>query len=80
MPYATPTREGDVIHTIRIMGRLAQMLLDLRDEYERRPSAGLVDEIDRRIGELAALRDDLHGRPADGEPTPTLPPTPATET
>jgi hypothetical protein len=77
MPYATPTREGDVIHTIRIVGRLAQMLLDLRDEYERRPRPDLVDEIEQRIGELAALRDELHPRHADGEPAPT--PTPASE-
>jgi hypothetical protein len=76
MPYTTPTREGDIIHTIRTVGRLAQMLLDLRDEYERRPSADLVEEIERRIGELAALRDELHARRGDGEPAPAPAPPP----
>jgi len=76
MPYATPTREGDIIHTIRIVGRLAQMLLDLRDEYERRPRPDLVDEIERRLGELAALRDELHARHGDGESAPAPAPAP----
>lgn len=67
MPYVTPTREGDVIHTIRTVARLAQMLLELRDEYERRPRPDTVAQIDRRLGELIALRDELRARQGNGE-------------
>jgi hypothetical protein len=71
MPYATPTREGDVIHTVRRVGRLAQMLLELRDEYERRPRPDTLAQIDRRLSELNDLREELNGRPegaASAEP------------
>lgn len=62
MAYATATREDDVIHTIRTVGRLARMLLDLRDEYERRPRPQTVAQIERRLGELIALREAIQAR------------------
>ena len=62
MPYTTPTREGDVIHTVRTIARLAQMLLELRDEYEHRPRPDTLAQLDRRLGELVALRDELQAR------------------
>ena len=67
MPYTMPTRETDVIHTVRTVGRLARMLLDLRDEYERRPRQQTVEQIERRLGELIALRESLQARQATGE-------------
>lgn len=78
MPYTLPTREGDAIHIVRVMGRLAQMLLELRDEYEHRPRADTLEQIDRRLGELIALRDDLRARQGSPEPAPS-PPAPPTE-
>ena len=35
--FSAPTREDDPIHVVRTIGRGAQMLIELRDEYERRP-------------------------------------------
>jgi hypothetical protein len=65
MPYATPTREGVAIHTVRMIGRLATMLLDLRDEYERKPRPDTLEQINRRLTELIALREELLARQAN---------------
>src|SRR5579885_2417320 len=40
--YAHPVREDDPYHTVRTIGRVCQMLLELRDEYERRPRPALL--------------------------------------
>lgn len=60
--YAHPVREDDPYHTVRTIGRLCQMLLELRDEYERRPRADLLDQIDKRLDDLATLREELRER------------------
>lgn len=60
--YAHPVREDDPYHTVRTIGRLCQMLLELRDEYERRPRADLLDQIDKRLDDLAMLRIELRER------------------
>lgn len=60
--YAHPVREDDPYHTVRTIGRLCQMLLELRDEYERRPRADLLDQIDKRLDDLAGLRLELRER------------------
>ncbi len=73
MAHATPGRQemsrdprvGQLVGTI---GRLAQAVLDLRIEYERRPNADTLAQIDRRLGELLALREELQARQA--RPTP----------
>ena len=41
------------IHVVRTIGRLAQMLLELRDEYERRPRSDTLTQIDQRLNDLA---------------------------
>ena len=35
--YSVPSREDDPIHTVRTISRIAQMIVELRDEYVRRP-------------------------------------------
>ena len=60
--YSAPTREDDPIHVVRTIGRLAQMLLELRDEYERRPRADTLDQIDQRLNDLSEQRQKLHQR------------------
>jgi hypothetical protein len=60
--YAHPVREDDPYHTVRTIGRLCQMLLELRDEYERRPRADLLDQIDQRLNDLATQRLELRER------------------
>jgi hypothetical protein len=75
--YSAPTREDDPIHVVRTIGRLAQMLLELRDEYERRPRADTLDQIDQRLNDLSEQRLKLHqrrrldseGNPASGPGT-----------
>ncbi|MCC6629550.1 MAG: hypothetical protein IT340_19395 [Chloroflexi bacterium] len=59
MANGTPTHNGDVLATVRRVARLAGLLLELRDEYERQPRADTLAQIDRRLGELTALRAAL---------------------
>ena len=51
--YSAPTREDDPLHVVRTIGRIAQMLLELRDEYERRPRSDTLTQIDQRLNDLA---------------------------
>lgn len=59
MPFTEPFRPQDQIDNIRKVGRLAQIILDLRVEYERRPRRDLLDQIVARIGELDELRAQI---------------------
>ncbi len=60
--YSYATREGDPVHTVRTIGRLAQMIIELRDEYVQRPRADLLVQIDQRMTDLEALHDELRDR------------------
>ncbi|MDP9372096.1 MAG: hypothetical protein M3Q65_06520 [Chloroflexota bacterium] len=60
--YSAPTREDDPIHVVRTIGRIAQMLLELRDEYERRPRPDTLAQIDQRLNDLADQRVKLNSR------------------
>ena len=57
--YQHPTGDDDPAHLVRTIGRLAQMLLEIRDEYitDRRDDA--LDQLERRLDEIAALHDQL---------------------
>ena len=72
--FSAPTREDDPIHVVRTIGRIAQMLLELRDEYERRPRSDTLAQIDQRLNDLAEQRARLNARRgATGGPgTPPL--------
>lgn len=60
--FSAPTREDDPIHVVRTIGRLSQMLLELRDEYEHRPRPDTLAQIDQRLNDLAELRAKLNQR------------------
>ena len=60
--YSIPTREDDPVHIVRTIGRIAQMLLELRDEYERRPRPDTLAQIDQRLNDLADQRAKLTQR------------------
>lgn len=60
--YSYASREGDPVHTVRTIGRLAQMIIELRDEYVQRPRADLLVQIDQRMTDLEALHDELRVR------------------
>lgn len=64
--YSSPTREDDPIHIVRTIGRIAQMLLELRDEYERRPRPDTLAQIDQRLNDLADQRAKLKTRRGPG--------------
>jgi len=61
-PYSLPTREDDPVHLVRTIGRLAQMIIELRDEYVRDPRPDTLDQIERRLEELNELREQLRER------------------
>ena len=62
MPYSIPTREDDPVHVVRTIARLAQMLIELRDEYVREHRDDTLDQIERRLNELCDLRSQLRQR------------------
>ncbi len=53
-----PHNESEFV-TVRTIGRVAQLLLDLRGEYERRPSEATIAQIRQRIHELSELERQL---------------------
>ncbi len=63
--YSYATRETDPVHTVRTIGRLAQMILELRDEYVTRPRPDLLVQIDQRLTDLVGLQEDLRTRMAE---------------
>jgi len=63
--YTYATREADPVHIVRTIGRLAQMVVELRDEYVERPRPDLLVQIDQRLTDLIALQDELRGRMAE---------------
>lgn len=56
---AFPDPDSDPIYLIRTAGRLAQMLLEIRDEYINDPRPDTLDQFERRLGELTELGDQL---------------------
>lgn len=67
--FSAPTREDDPTHVVRTIGRLAQMLLELRDEYERRPRVDTLEQINQRITDLTEQRAKLNARRGGDAPT-----------
>ncbi len=62
--YTVASREDDPIHTVRTIARIAQMLIELRDEYVERPRPDILLQIDQRLDDLLAQRDELRHRMA----------------
>ena len=58
----TASREDDPVHTVRTISRIAQMLIELRDEYVERPRPALLVQFQQRLDDLLALRDELNER------------------
>jgi hypothetical protein len=68
--YAVPSREDDPVHTVRTIGRIAQIILELRDEYVARPRPEILSQIDQRLEDLIAQQDDLRHRMAGAAQRP----------
>ena len=60
--YMSASREDDPVHTIRTIGRIAQMLIELRDEYVARPRPDTLVQFQQRLDDLLGLRDELNSR------------------
>ncbi len=57
--YTTPSRDEPAVQTVRTIARVAQMLIELRDEYVERPREDLLEQIDQRLNDLVELRTEL---------------------
>jgi hypothetical protein len=60
--YTTPSRDESAVQTVRTIARVAQMLIELRDEYIERPREDLLEQIEQRLGDLQELRIELKSR------------------
>jgi hypothetical protein len=60
--YSFPSREDDPIHVVRTISRICQMIIELRDEYNARPRSEILEQIQQRLDDLIALRDELNLR------------------
>lgn len=57
--YHPPGSEQDPVYLIRTIGRLAQMLLEIRDEYVLDPRDDTLDQFERRLDEIAVVHQEL---------------------
>ena len=57
--YTLPTGEHDPIQLVRTISRLAQMLVEIRDEYINDPRPDTLDQFERRLDEMGVLQRQL---------------------
>lgn len=65
-----PSRGESPLQTVRTIGRVAQMLIELRDEYVEKQRDDLLAQIEQRLDDLIELRSELrdrieHARPVE---------------
>ena len=65
--FTVSSRDNDPVQTVRTIARLAQMLVELRDEYVQRPRHDTLQQIEQRLDDLLRLRDELHHHISEGE-------------
>lgn len=65
--FTVSSRENDPVQTVRTIGRIAQMLVELRDEYTQRPRPDTLEQIDQRIKDLVNLRGELQDHISSAE-------------
>ncbi len=65
--FSVSSRDSDPVQTVRTIGRVAQMLVELRDEYVERPREDTLRQIEQRIDDLTRLREELHEHISDDE-------------
>ena len=66
--YTLPSREDDPVHTVRTIARVAQIIIELRDEYVQRPRPDILRQIEQRLDDLVGLREELKQRAANARP------------
>lgn len=57
--YSLPNGEQDPMRLVRTIGRMTQMLLEIRDEYIRDPREDTLDQFERRLAEINQLGQQL---------------------
>ncbi len=57
--YTLATREDDPIHTVRTIARLAQMVIELRNEYVTSPKPETLRQIEQRLDDIQEQREIL---------------------
>ncbi|MBA3338137.1 MAG: hypothetical protein H0T49_11305 [Chloroflexia bacterium] len=72
--YTMASREDDPVHTVRTIARIAQMLIELRDEYVERPRSDILQQIEQRLDDLLLQREELKHRIANARPDDQLHP------
>ena len=60
--FSSPFREDDPVQTVRTIARIAQMLIELRDEYVERPREDILAQIEQRMDDMLNLREELKQR------------------
>ena len=60
--FSLSSHGNDQVQTVRTIARIAQMLIELRDEYVERHRDDALDQIERRLDELQALREELRAQ------------------
>ena len=58
--FSVSSRDHDPVQTVRTIARVAQMPVELRDEYVERPRPDTLRQIEQRIDDLTRLREELH--------------------
>jgi hypothetical protein len=51
--------DEDPVYLVRSIGRMAQMLLEIRDEYVENPTPDALDQFERRLDEIGVLANQL---------------------
>ncbi len=57
--FGAGSRDDSPVQVVRTMGRLASILVELRDEYVARPRESTMSQIEQRLEELMELRETL---------------------
>lgn len=65
--FSVSSRDNDPVQTVRTIGRVAQMLVELRDEYVERPRGDTLRQIEQRIDDLTRLKGELQEHISDDE-------------
>lgn len=63
-----PSRGESPVQTVRTIARVAQMIIELRDEYVERQRDDLLAQIEQRLDDLIELRAELRERIENARP------------
>lgn len=63
-----PSRGESPVQTVRTIARVAQMIIELRDEYVERQRDDLLAQIEQRLDDLIELRAELRDRIENARP------------